>query len=99
MLKLDRLPPLSPAVIGRLARPGESWPQARERLEAARYSCSPLPCTDCGDEVHHYAHEPAPCLCLDCQVELLSELPGWAAQVSDLWRPVNVAPGSKAPQP
>lgn len=42
----DKLPPLTDAQVQAGARPGESWAQARRRLEAANYVCPPAPIDD-----------------------------------------------------
>lgn len=44
MVKLtDKLPPLTDAQVNAGARPGETWEQARQRLEVANWACPPFP--------------------------------------------------------
>jgi len=74
MKNLPRLPELTVEQVQAGARIGETWGQARRRIEAARYAVSQDPCTECGHAVRHYAHETPPCLCLDCTDELIAEL-------------------------
>ena len=74
MKNLPRLPELTVEQVQAGARVGETWEQARRRIEASRYAVSQAPCTECGHAVRHYAHEPPPCLCLDCIDELIAEL-------------------------
>lgn len=74
MKNLPRLPELTLEQVQAGARIGETWSQARSRIEAARYAVSKVPCTECGHDVRHYADEPPPCLCLDCCDELIAEL-------------------------
>jgi len=40
-LEFDKLPPLTDAQVQAGARPGETWEQARCRLEAANLACPP----------------------------------------------------------
>ena len=42
-LEPNKLPPLTDAQVQAGARPGETWEQARWRLEAANWACPPLP--------------------------------------------------------
>lgn len=42
-LEPGKLPALTDAQVQAGARPGESWEQARQRLEAANYACPPEP--------------------------------------------------------
>jgi ribosomal protein S27E len=74
MKNLPRLPELTVEQVQAGARIGETWGQARTRMEAARYAVSKVPCTECGHAVRHYSHDPPPCLCLDCSDELIAEL-------------------------
>lgn len=74
MRNLQRLPKLTVEQVQAGARPGETWCEARRRLEAARYAVSQIPCIECGHPVHHYANVHPPCLCLDCKAELIAEL-------------------------
>jgi hypothetical protein len=39
----DKLPPLTDSQVQAGAQPGESWEQARKRLEALNYACPPAP--------------------------------------------------------
>lgn len=43
ILEPVELPPLTDAQVQAGARPGESWAQARRRLEAANWACPPAP--------------------------------------------------------
>ncbi|MGE6473220.1 hypothetical protein [Serratia proteamaculans] len=45
-LEFDKLPPLTDAQVQAGARPGESWEQARQRLEAANFACPPVKVVD-----------------------------------------------------
>lgn len=40
-LEFEKLPPLTDAKVQAGARPGETWEQARRRLEAANWACPP----------------------------------------------------------
>jgi hypothetical protein len=42
-LEPGKLPPLTDAQVQAGARPGESWEQARKRLEGANFACPPAP--------------------------------------------------------
>lgn len=42
-LEPGKLPLLTDAQVQAGARPGESWEEARRRLEAANYACPPMP--------------------------------------------------------
>ena len=42
----DELPPLTDAQVQAGARPGETWAQARRRLESANFACPPEPVED-----------------------------------------------------
>jgi hypothetical protein len=43
MLDFEKLPPLTDSQVSAGARPGESWEQARARLEADNYALPPCP--------------------------------------------------------
>ncbi|WP_124320370.1 hypothetical protein [Pseudomonas chlororaphis] len=45
-LEPGKLPPLTDAQVQAGARPGETWEQARCRLEAANSACPPAPVDD-----------------------------------------------------
>lgn len=66
MRGLELLPPLSEAEVAAGARPGESWEQARKRLEAARYVRAPVPCTVCTVPFSTYAHAEPSAVCAVC---------------------------------
>lgn len=42
----DKLPPVTDAQVQAGARPGETWAEARCRLEAANWACPPFPVDD-----------------------------------------------------
>ena len=45
-LEPGKLPPLTDAQVQAGARPGETWEQARQRLEAANWACPLIPVDD-----------------------------------------------------
>ncbi|WP_426103009.1 hypothetical protein [Pseudomonas sp. PSPC3-3] len=45
-LEPGKLPPLTDAQVQAGARPGETWKQARQRLEAANWACPPFQVDD-----------------------------------------------------
>lgn len=73
-MKSDPQPPLTDADIVAGARPGESWAEARLRLESERRAVAR--CGRCGGVFSHSVHEQAPHLCQDCNAVLLWELLG-----------------------
>lgn len=70
----DPLPPLTDGEVAAGARPGESWEDARRRLELARYAR--VRCGRCGGVFSWPVHGQAPHLCQDCDAVLLWELYG-----------------------
>lgn len=73
-MTIEPLPPLTDAEIVAGARPGESWEEARLRLERARRATTR--CGRCGGAFSYSAHEQAPHLCQGCNDVLLWELHG-----------------------
>jgi hypothetical protein len=73
-MSIEALPPLTEAEIAVGARPGESWEEARLRLELAR--CVDVQCGRCGGVFRFSAHGQAPHLCKGCNDVLLWELYG-----------------------
>lgn len=70
----EPLPPLTDADIVAGARPGESWAEARLRLEMARWAIAH--CGRCGRAFSYSVHGQAPHLCQGCNEVLLWELYG-----------------------
>lgn len=73
-MSIAPLPPLTDAEVAAGARPGESWDEARLRLEFARTAVGH--CGRCGGAFSHSVHGEAPQLCQGCNDVLLWEACG-----------------------
>ncbi len=65
---IDLPPPLTDAEVQAGARPGETWEQARKRLEAARWVYT-VACKHCGFPNVHLAGEVPGPMCDGCTAE------------------------------
>lgn len=66
---------LTDAEVAAGARPGESWVDARRRLESLRRQRNPQNCTECDrNRWYQPGNEPQNTLCEECNADLLAEL-------------------------
>jgi hypothetical protein len=79
MSGLKLLPPMADAEVAAGARPGESWEQARKRLQAARYVRAPVPCTVCHVPFWVYAQAEPSAVCAAC-MEVLEWERDWSLE-------------------
>lgn len=71
---LPLLPPLSEDQVRVGAQVGESWEEARQRLEKLRFALAPSPCLVCEQPFVHLSTENPNAICSRCDADLSSEL-------------------------